>query len=50
MTGMAEMRLYNVPEHVHRELKVRAAQERTSLNELAIRILKESVDRGKGKK
>jgi predicted HicB family RNase H-like nuclease len=50
MTGVAEMRLYNVPEHVHRELKVRAASERTTLNELAIRLLRESLDKAKGRK
>lgn len=37
---------YEIPDELHRELKIRAAQEGTTLKALLIRLLEEGLSRG----
>jgi predicted HicB family RNase H-like nuclease len=49
MTHM-EIRVRNVPPALHRELRIMAAMEETSLNALIIRMLEDMVKKSQGKK
>ena len=39
------MRLKNVPDEIHRELKITAVREGISLNDLVIQILRREIER-----
>ena len=47
--SMAEIRVRNVPDILHRELKSRAALQGLSLNELIIQLLQEGIGKAKRK-
>lgn len=47
---MAELRVYNVPEDLRRRLKIKAASEDISMNELIIKLLQEALDKPTTKK
>ena len=48
-TGM-QIRVQNIPDAVHRDLKVWAAQEQITLNDLMLNIIKAAVEKRQGKK
>jgi plasmid stability protein len=43
--SMAEMRIRNIPENLHKRFKMMCVDEGTSINEKAIRLIKEAVEK-----
>jgi plasmid stability protein len=47
--SMAEMRIRNIPENLHKRFKMLCVDEGISINEKVIRLVKEAVDKWESK-
>jgi plasmid stability protein len=47
--SMAEMRIRNIPENLHKRFKMLCVDERVSINEKIIQLVKEAVEKWEAK-